>query len=252
VISRSHLCRLWAWHRRVLVLSIYRHDNAPVLNRIVHGANKSRWDFRLWALDQVHPLLAPYSVGAGGGPKFPLLNQLIRERDLSQFDWVVVTDDDVIFDNGSLAAFLWAAEKAGLALAQPAHALGSFSNHEITLWKPHTMARLTTFVEIGPMFAIKREYYEKFLPFPEDSGMGWGLDVEWSDRQASGARLGIIDWVTLRHLSPAATNYDITPEEKHLQEVLRVRGHEYVSQFHKTLATWHEWESQPSWLCPAK
>ena len=156
VMSRPVLPSLWAWRKKALVFGIYRYNNAPVLNRLVQDAKKSRWDVSLWALDQVHPLLAPYSKGAGKSPKFPLLNQMIREKDLSQFDWVVVTDDDVVFDTGSLAAFLWAAEKAGLALAQPAHALGSFSNHEITVWKPHTMARLTTFVEIGPLFAIKR------------------------------------------------------------------------------------------------
>ena len=189
-------------------------------------AKNNRWDVSLWALDQVHPSLARYSLGAGKSPKFPLLNRLIRERDLLQYDWVVVADDDVVFDIGSLAAFLWTAEKAGLTLAQPAHALGSFSNHEITLWKPHTMARLTTFVEIGPLFAIRRDYFEKPAPFPERSGMGWGLDVEWSDLQSSGARLGIIDWVTLRHLCPAGTNYDMTQEEKHLREALQVRGHE--------------------------
>ena len=103
-------------------MSVYRYDNAPVLNRIVQEAKNNRWDVSLWALDQAHPSLARYSVGAGRSPKFPLLNRLIREKDLSQFDWVVVTDDDVAFDTGSLAAFLWTAEKAGLALAQPAHA----------------------------------------------------------------------------------------------------------------------------------
>lgn len=253
VMSRDHhLCRLWAWQRRVLVLSIYRCDNASVLSRIVQDAKKSRWDVSLWALDQTHPLLAPYSVGAGRGPKFPLLNGMMCQENLYKFDWVVVTDDDAVFDTGSLTGFLWAAEKAGLSLAQPAHTLTSFSNYEITVWKPHIMARLTNFVEIGPLFAIKRDYYNKLLPFPEDSGMGWGLDVQWSDLQASGARLGIIDWVTLRHLSPAATTYDTSLEEKHLQEALRARGHDYVAQFHRTLATWHEWERRPSWLGPAK
>jgi hypothetical protein len=253
MISRDHdLCRLWAWRRKVLVLSVYRYDNAALLNRIVHDAQKNMWDVSLWALDQAHPLLHPYSLGTGKSPKFPLLNQLIGEKDLSQFDWVVVTDDDVLFEQGSLAAFLYMAERAGLALAQPAHAVNSFSNHEITLWHPHTIARLTTFVEIGPLFAIQRDYYDKFLPFPERSGMGWGLDVEWSDLHASGVRLGIIDWVTVRHLAPAATNYDVAQQEKHLREVLQVRGQQYVSHLQHNLAAWHEWESRPPWLCAAK
>jgi hypothetical protein len=231
-------------------VGVYSYENASVLAQLAQEAKRSRWDVSLWALDRVHPLLAPYSSGAGKSPKFPLLNRLIREKHLANFDWVVVTDDDVLFEGGSLAAFLYVAEKAGLALAQPAHALGSFSNHEITQSKPHTMARLTTFVEIGPLFAIRRDYYDKFLPFPERSGMGWGLDVEWSDLQTSGGRLGIVDWVPLRHLRPlgSAGTYDMIQEEERLQEILRVRGQDYVAQSQKTLATWHEWESRPSWL----
>lgn len=248
--SRTVVPSLWAWRRKALVVGVYSHDNAAVLTQLVQEAKRSRWDVSLWALDRVHPSLAAYSLGAGKSPKFPLMNRLMRDKDLSQFDWVVVTDDDVVFEQGSLAAFLYAAEKAGLALAQPAHAVGSFSNHEITLWKPHTMARLTTFVEIGPLFAINRKYYDKVLPFPERSGMGWGLDVEWSDLQAIGARLGIVDWVALRHLRPlgSAGTYNMLQEEQKLLEILRARGHDYVSQFHRTLAIWHEWESRPPWL----
>jgi hypothetical protein len=230
-------------------LGVYRYENAPILNRIAEEAKQKRWEISLWALDRIHPLLAPYSLGAGNSPKFPLLNRLIRDKNLSEFDWIVVTDDDILFEYGSLAAFLSVAEQAGMELAQPAHALSSFSNHKITVCHPWAVARLTTFVEIGPLFAIKRDAYDKFLPFPQNSGMGWGLDVEWSVLQINGARLGIIDWVTLRHLHPlGSAGYDTRREEDRLREMLQVRGYEHLAHLHRTEATWHVWERYAPWM----
>jgi hypothetical protein len=240
--------------QKALVLGVYSYKNAPVLAQIVEEAKQSQWEVSLWALDRIHPLLAPYSIGAGKSAKFPLLNRLIRGKNLSQFDWIVVTDDDVFFEYGSVAAFLSVAEKAGMDLAQPAHALSSFSNHQVTVCHPWAVARLTTFVEIGPLFAIRRDSYHKFLPFPESSGMGWGLDVEWSHLQTNGARLGIVDWVTLRHLRPlgSAGTYDTALEEDRLREALQVRGIEHLAHLHRTVATWHVWEGSAPWAHAAR
>lgn len=236
----------------VLILGVYRYDNATILDRIAKEAENCHWKMRLWALDRIHPLLACYSVGAGKSPKFSLLNRLIRETDLAEFDWTIVTDDDLRFEYGSLNAFLALADKAGMDIAQPAHALGSYVNHRFTVRNPLAIARLTTFVEIGPLFAIKRSHYNRFLPFPENVGMGWGLDVEWSDLQTQGARFGIVDWVTLRHLHPLARDYDAGEELKRLQELLKARGHQSVDDLQKTVATWHVWEGSPPWLRSSK
>jgi len=233
--------------QKVLVLGVYRYQNAPLLVRMAEEAARSQWEIRLWALDRQHPQLAAYSLGLGRGLKFSLLNKLIREKDFSDFDWIVVIDDDILLKHGSLAAFLALAQRAGMGIVQPAHALASFSNHPITVCDPLAIVRLTTFVEIGPVFAVNREWYDKVLPFPEDIGMGWGLDIAWSDLQAYGARLGIVDWVTLRHLHPTAKEYETAQEQKRLDESLHVRRFQSLADLQKTVAIWHVWQSSPPW-----
>jgi hypothetical protein len=234
--------------QKVLIVGIYRYANAPFLVRIAAEAKRHKWEVRFWALDQTHPLLEPYSHGIGKGSKFNLLNRLICGKNMSDFDWIVVVDDDIEFEYGSLNTFLALAARAGMAIAQPAHASKSFSSHPITICQPFAIARLTTFVEIGPLFAVNRAWRSRVLPFPEDNGMGWGLDVAWSDLQTEGARLGIIDWVPVVHLHPVAKNYDTTEEESRLQESLRTRGFQSLRDLQKTLAVWHVWRNRPPWL----
>jgi len=229
-------------------MGVYRYRNAPVLLRLINEATLYGWEARFWSLDQCHPSLAAYSAGVGAGSKFSLLNRLLREEDFNSFDWIIVSDDDFILEQGSLAVLLALAGKARLAIAQPAHSLTSFSNHPITLCNPSAIARLTTFVEIGPLFSVNREWYERIFPFPDNIGMGWGLDIAWSDLRTSGAHLGIVDWVALRHLQPAAEAYDSSPERTRLQEALKCRGFRSLADFQKTLDVWRVWQSGPPWL----
>jgi hypothetical protein len=234
--------------QKVLILGIYRYANALIMARLAEESQRHNWEARFWALDRTHPALDPYSVGMGPGLKFKLLNRLFRDKNISEFDWVVVVDDDIVLEHGSLAAFLALAERAGMAIAQPAHTFSSFSSHPITVCRISAIARLTTFVEIGPVFAVNRTWYDRVFPFPEDNGMGWGLDVEWSDLQTDGARLGIVDWVLLRHLHPVSQNYDKTPEKSRVQESLRARGLRSLADLQRTRAVWHVWHSHPPWL----
>lgn len=236
---------------RVLLLSIYRYKNGRLLAQILEEVKAQKWRAKLWALDEVHPSLRAYSVGAGTGLKFPLLNGLIDGESLSEFDWVVVADDDILLERGSMADFLAIASRAGMAIAQPSHSSSSFSNYAITQCHASAIARLTTFVEIGPMFAIGSGWFDRLLPFPEGTGMGWGLDIAWSDLTAKGARLGIIDWVTVRHLHPMGKNYDNTPEQRRYDEALRARGLDSYHEIQKTLAVWRPWQLRVPWHQPA-
>ena len=233
---------------KTLVLAIYRYENAGTLAAIAEEVRLRGWELRLWALDRIHPALARYSSGCGGGFKFSLLNKLICGQSLSAFDWVVVTDDDVRFEYGSLATFLSIAQTSDMAIAQPAHSFASFSTHPITVCNPSAIARLTTFVEIGPLFAVSRSWFDRVFPFPEDKGMGWGLDIEWSDLQSDGARLGIVDWVALRHLRPGGIVYDTSGERVRMEGLLRDRGYRSLAEFQKTKATWRIWRGGPPWL----
>ena len=191
----------------VLLLCIYRAENARFVAPLVEEARARAWDVRLWALDRIAPSLADVTVGASGGAKFPLLNRLATGPGNDRFDWIVVADDDVEFKRGSVGALLTVAEAAGLDFVQPAHTELSHRDNEITRRRAWAIARRTTFVEIGPVFAVRRPWSERVVPFPEDVDMGWGLELEWSDLSADGLRLGIIDAVPVRHVRPVGKGY---------------------------------------------
>lgn len=231
----------------VLVLCVYRYKNAPFVKRYVAAAQRYRWEVRLWALDEVHPDLRGYSHGSGKGTKFVLLNSLLKVKQFSDFDWILVLDDDFTLHRGSLANFVAIAQVAGMSLAQPAHTFSRYRSFRVNCCHPLSVARLTTYVEIGPAFAVSRAWTERIVPFPEEFQMGWGLDIIWSDLTREGARLGVIDWVTLNHMGPLAKDYDRSPEYQRLVGILRDRGYNSLREIQKTLAVWRPWQRQPPW-----
>jgi GT2 family glycosyltransferase len=145
----------------------------------------------------------------GSAGKFENLNALLRERSLAGVDWLLVVDDDVALPRGFLDAFLCAAERTGLKLAQPAHRLHSHAAWAVTRRRPGATARETTFVEIGPVTAFHRDTFDALLPFPDGLRMGWGLDVHWAAvARGRGWPIGVVDATPIGHTqAPAASGY---------------------------------------------
>lgn len=144
------------------------------------------------------------ATGLAGRGKFENLNRLLAAHDLTRFDWVLVLDDDVTLPRGFLDRFLALAEREGYELVQPAHRRRSHAAWEHTRRRGRG-ARPTTFVEIGPVTAFGGRAKDELLPFPEDVGMGWGLDAHWSAR---GYAMGIVDATPIGHLqAPAGDAY---------------------------------------------
>jgi hypothetical protein len=229
------------------VYSVYRRQNAAVLERLLAPALVGDWTVCLWALDEPDPSLAHLTAGSGPGTKFELVNRLLAERPPSPSQYVVVTDDDAVFVRGSLVTFLETAAAARLDLAQPAHVLRSNISHRITWRRPLSRARLTTFVEIGPLFAVAPAWRDRIMPFPQDIGMGWGLELDWMDLRADGCRLGIVDATPIRHLSRFATAYAPDEEIAKLARLLAERGAPGWQGLRHTLRTWRPWRSRPPW-----
>ena len=121
-------------------------------------------------------------------------------------------------------------------------------NHGITRARPLTLARVTTYVESGPVVVISPEWRSQVVPFPEELGMGWGVDLLWSDLQKVGCRLGIVDGVSLRHLAPPARAYDVGPEADRLRVMMKKRGIESLHAFQRTLRAWRVWQKKPPWM----
>jgi hypothetical protein len=161
---------------------------------------------------------------------------------------VVIADDDAVFVRGDLVSFVAVAEQAGLDLAQPAHVLWSNISHRITWMRPLSRARLTSFVEIGPIFAVAPAWRDRVLPFPDGVGMGWGLELQWIDLREEGCRLGIVDSTPVRHLTRFATAYAPEEEIERLTRQLEERGAPGWRGLRRTLATWRPWRPRPPWL----
>lgn len=228
------------------VIGVYRSENETHVRRLIEPALAAGWRSAWWALDRVVAPLSAHTIGCGPGSKFELLNELIG-RLPSDYEWLVVADDDVDFVRGSLVEFVAASSLAGFALAQPAHVTWSAHSHEITLSRAMAIARHTNFVEIGPVFAAGLECLEAIVPFPHDAGMGWGLELEWADLADRGCRLGIVDATTIVHGGRVGDRYDLEGEKRLLKQKLHERGIERWRDTHRTLATWRPWQRRPPW-----
>ena len=130
---------------------------------------------------------------AGERGKFENLNALLEGNPVRGNDWLLVIDDDVALPRGFLDAFLFLAERFGLAMAQPAHRQRSHAAWEITRRRRGSVVRETPFVEIGPVSAFSAATFDTLLPFPP-LRYGWGLDLHWSAlARRQGWRAGIVD-----------------------------------------------------------
>ena len=74
--------------------------------------------------------------------------------------------------------------KAGLNLAQPGQSLLGWWTVCASLSRPFSMVRDTNFVEVGPLFVADPQFAKEILPFPRDTGMGWGVEADSVSDQA--------------------------------------------------------------------
>jgi hypothetical protein len=232
---------------RAALICIYRIRNAEFVEELVREASGVKMAIALWALDFPIASLARWTVGSGPGLRMRLLNRLWEAIPRSAVVQLVVCDDDVVFTRGSVVQLVGAATLCGFGIAQPAHAPGSACNYEITVRRGLTLARLTSFVESGPVFVVSKQWLPRVVPFPEEFGMGWGIEMLWLDLQQQGCRLGIVDSVCIRHIAPALREYDANAERRRVQSLLKARNFESVLQTQQCFDTWHVWERKPPW-----
>lgn len=231
------------------VVSVYRSRYVPGLQALLQPALDSGWSAALWALDEPHPALAALTVGSGPGGKFDLVNEVLARRPVPAGRALVVADDDVSMGGGGLPGFLAEAVHASLDLAQPAHSRRSGASHRITRRRPLARARLTTFVEIGPVFSIAPDWLDEVVPFPAGHGMGWGLELAWRRLVARGCRLGVVDRVPVLHPeTPNVTYSDRLDEEyQRLQRLLDAEGLPDLAAAQQVLGTWYRWQRTAPW-----
>src|SRR6516164_6284280 len=135
-----------------------------------------------------------------GEPKFSVINQLLAGVNLEEYDFLIVVDDDIDLPGSFLDKYLELLERFDFALAQPARTHDSYVDHAFVEQLDGITARQTLFVEIGPLFSIRRDAILLLTPFDMTSPMGWGYDFAWPTVITSaGLKMGIIDGLPVRH-----------------------------------------------------
>jgi GT2 family glycosyltransferase/glycosyltransferase involved in cell wall biosynthesis len=190
-----------------LVTGIYLADRpTAVVDIAARLAQPSEWEVqqRWIALGGDPPTAEVADVTARVArkptPKFELLNAILADENLDDYDYVLVMDDDVVVPNGFIDALLTLQRDLGFALAQPARTSNSYIDHPIVEQQRGALARQTHFVEIGPVFSVHRTAYDLVFPFDLTSPMGWGYENVWAyEAEHLGLKLGILDAVPVDH-----------------------------------------------------
>lgn len=200
------------------LVCVYRRVNARHVAALLPYVDSAA----LWALDDVAIGLADVTHGQGPGQRVELLNRLLATTPRSA-RFTIIADDDLVFARGrTLADFLSYVRRYGFDLAQPAHTWLSHASYPFTRRRPWLAARQTTFVEIGPLVAFTEKAATALLPMPEDTGMGWGIDVKWSVEHRDSLRFGIVDATPISHVGKVAAAYgDSAREWRQRDELMR-------------------------------
>lgn len=160
-------------------------------------------------------------------PKFLLLNQLLKTVNLYDFEYVIISDDDIVLPPGFLDSYLALVSYHNFAIAQPARTHDSYIDHPFVEQLDGIEARWTRFVEIGPLFSLHRSAFDYFLPFDEASPMGWGNDFVWPVlAEKHGLKMGIVDAVPVAHsLRKPVAYYDHASAARTMNDYLSRRPH---------------------------
>lgn len=211
---------------------VYRHRNTGVVRDLL-GQLPASARVALWCLDGVAPAdLSDRTVGTGPGTRAELLNHLVAQLPAS-LDALVLSDDDVRFCIGDLPRLVEVGRRLRLDVYAPGHLASSHANWDFVRRRRGTLARVTDFVEQGPLLVLSPLGRDVVLPLPEGTGMSWGVEVRWWSRARQlQARLGIVDAVAVRHLWPAAGAYERAEQEQVLQDELGRAGLSSLEQLH--------------------
>jgi hypothetical protein len=228
------------------VYCVYRARNAAYVRALLAPV-PAGWPVHLWALDEPVDALVEWTRGSGPGWKFDLVNGLLAAHPAPPGP-VVVADDDVVFAPGTdLPGLVAWVERAGLDLAMPAHVRETNASYAFTLRRRLSRARLTPFVEIGPLFVVGERARDDVLPFPDGLEMGWGLEVRWAALAERGLRLGIVDAVPVAHAGTVSEDYDRAAAQAALDRRVADAGLASLKDLQRVHATWRPWQQRPPW-----
>ena len=219
---------------RLLVLGVYLADRPNAIDHLVAAFSSSiEWNVtQHWTAlgtASLSDAVAAVTVHRADGrvPKFTLLNLMLRHVAPDDYAYVLISDDDVLLPPGFVDEYMALVRQYNFALAQPARTHDSFIDHRFVEQLDGLTARRTNFVEIGPMFSMRRDAAQLMLPFDEESPMGWGYDLVWPRVVGdAGLALGIVDATPVAHtLRRPLTEYAWQEADHKRHEYLARRPH---------------------------
>lgn len=232
---------------RVLIIGIYlsnKKNHAEAITNELVSSKQWHIDF-LWGalgtgdipedLEQYTIIKSPKMI-----PKFSLLNQILADIDISDYQHLIVTDDDIELCEGFIDRYLAIIERRGFALSQPARTRDSYIDHYFVAQLNGVESRRSRFVEIGPLFVISKSAFPIILPFDEAAPMGWGLDLVWPKQiEKEGLSLGIVDATPIGHrLRKPVSNYDYDSTNLAMNKFLEKENHLTFSDAQVTIESY--------------
>lgn len=216
--------------RRVLALGVIRERHAKLADAVIDELRRSRHQVEVQAIEP------------GERGKFENLNVLLERHPATGRDWLVLFDDDIELPRGFLDRFLFLAERFAFDLAQPAHRRTSHAAWQVTRRQQASIARETSFVEIGPLTAFASSTFETLLPFPPLK-MGWGLDAHWAAlAKQRGWRCGVIDALAINHrAAPTGEAYSRRQAIAEAKAFLAERPYLPAHELQRTIAVHSRW-----------
>ncbi|MBN2298377.1 MAG: hypothetical protein JXM72_07275, partial [Deltaproteobacteria bacterium] len=220
--------------RKVLVLGVYLADQLNTVDdtvRVLSGSDKFKVIQRWTGLMGSPPTARVDEVTVDTlherTPKFQIMNAMLKREDLNRFEYVIMTDDDVVLPSGFLDEFIGWQNRLNFAIAQPARTHNSYIDHCIVEQHNGLGARQTLFVEIGPVVSFHRSVFKLVFPFDLASSMGWGYENIWSYRLAEHkAKMGIIDGIPIDHsIRKPVANYTWEQADRQRSELLMKHPH---------------------------
>jgi hypothetical protein len=219
---------------RVLVVGIYLADEKNTIEHVVTTLDQSvdwKIDQRWIAIGREKGSKRLAGVTrervASFVPKFTLINRLLQGIPIADYAFVVVCDDDILLPLNFLDTYLSIVRKYDFALSQPARTHESHIDHAFVEQFDGLIARETRFVEIGPLFCVRRDAGGLLLPFDEQSPMGWGYDRVWPCvLESARLKLGIVDRVPVAHtVRKPVSHYHHATADDQMKRYLQERQH---------------------------
>lgn len=220
--------------KRVLVLGVYlaneennSDDVVARLSETTHCDVTQRWVRLGEGLESPRVEAATTLQIRESTPKFQIIETLLAQENLADYDYLLLCDDDVVLPRQFLDSFIALQERLGFAIAQPARTSNSYIDHPIVEQQRGVLARQTLFVEIGPVVSFHKSVYDLVFPFDLTSPMGWGYENVWSYLLTQrNMKMGIIDGVPVDHsLRAPVAHYSWTEADQGRKRLFEKHKH---------------------------